>query len=91
MFNYVFLLNKQYKFDSISLNECNGKLMGGVSRLGNLVVKFWFLTPNDEDVLLFSHQTSSMKHHLIETQEHHFEIQNIVLSSQSISLHKFIN
>ena len=32
MFNYVFLLNKQYKFDSISLNECNGKLMGGGSQ-----------------------------------------------------------
>ena len=24
----------------------------------NLVVKFWFLTPNDEDVLLFSHRQS---------------------------------
>ena len=51
-----------------------------------LVVKFWFLTQNDENILLFSYQTSSMKHHLTETHEHHFEIHNIVLSSHSISL-----
>ena len=42
-----------------------------------------FLTQNDEDVLLFSNHTSSMKHHLTERHEHNFEIQNIVLSSQS--------
>ena len=41
---------------------------------------------NDEDVLLFSHQTRSMKHHLTETHEHYFEFHNIVLSSQGISL-----
>ena len=40
---------------------------------------------NDEDVLLFSHQTSWMNHHLTETHEHNCEIHNIVLSSQSIS------
>ena len=49
------------------------------------MVKFLFLTQIDEDVLLLSH-TSSMKHHLTETHEHNFEIHNIVLSSQSISL-----
>ena len=32
------------------------------------------------------HQTSSMKHHLTETHEHNFEVHNIVLPSQSISL-----
>ena len=42
-----------------------------------------FLTQNDEDVLV---QTSSMKLHVTETHEHNFEIHNIVLSSQSISL-----
>ena len=31
-----------------------------------------------KNVLLFSRQTSSMKHHLTETQEHDFEIYNIV-------------
>ena len=46
-------------------------------------VKFWFLTQNDDDVLLFSHQTSSMKHQLTETREHNFEIHNMALSSQS--------
>ena len=63
--------------------------MKGLKTLGacsNLVVKFWFLTQNDEDVLLLSHQTSSMKHHLTETHKHNFEIHNIVLSSQSVSL-----
>ena len=30
-------------------------------------------------VLLFTYQTSSMKHHLTETREHNFEIHNIVL------------
>ena len=39
---------------------------------------------NDEYVLLFSHQTSSM--HLTETHGHNSEIHNIVLSSESISL-----
>ena len=39
-----------------------------------------------EDVLLFSQQNSSVKHHLMETHEHNLEIHNIVLSSQSISL-----
>ena len=37
-----------------------------------------FLTQNDEDILFFSHQTSSMKHHLTETHRHNFEIPNIV-------------
>ena len=60
MFNNVFYLNKQYKLGCTGLDECNGKLMEG-SRL-NLVVKFRFLTKNDEDVLLFTHQISSMKH-----------------------------
>ena len=36
-----------------------------ISRPWKLVVKFWFLTQN-EDILLFSHQTSSMKQHLME-------------------------
>ena len=40
------------------------------------------LTPNDEDILLFSHKTSSMKLHHTETHEDNFEIPNIVLSSQ---------
>ena len=39
-----------------------------------------FSPQNAEDVLLFSHQISSMKHHLTETHEHNFEIHNIVLS-----------
>ena len=39
--------------------------------------------PNDEDVLLFSHHTSSMKHYFTETLQHNFEIHNIVLSSQN--------
>ena len=29
-----------------------------------VVVHFWFLTQNDEDIILFSHHTSSMKHRL---------------------------
>ena len=45
-----------------------------ISKPWKTVVNFWFLTQNDEDVLLFSHQTSSMKHHLTETHEHNFEI-----------------
>ena len=57
-----------------------------ISTSWKLVVKFWFLTQKDEDVLLFSHQTSSMNHHLTETHEQNFEIHNIVFSSQSISL-----
>ena len=57
-----------------------------VSRLWKLVVSFWFLIQNDEDVLLFSHHTSSMKHHLTETHEHNFEIHNSFLSLQNISL-----
>ena len=52
------------------------------------MVKLWVLTPNDEDVLLFTHQTSSVKHHLTETYGNNFEIHNIVLSSKSISLIK---
>ena len=48
--------------------------------------QFWFFMQNNKDVLLFSHQTSSMKHHLTETHEQNFETHNIVLSSQSISL-----
>ena len=44
-----------------------------------------FLTQTDSDVLLFSHQTSSMKHDLTVTHEHNFEIYNVMLSSQSIS------
>ena len=47
---------------------------------------FWFLTQNDKDVLLFSHQTNSINHDVTETHEHIFEIHNIVLSLQSISL-----
>ena len=50
------------------------------------MMKFWFLTQNDDYVLLFSHQTSSMKHHLSETHERNFEVHKMVLSSQSISL-----
>ena len=57
-----------------------------VSRPWKLVLKFWFLTQNDENVLLYSHQPSSMKHHLTETHEQNFEIHNIVLSSQSVYL-----
>ena len=34
----------------------------------------------NEDSFLFSHQTSSMKHHLTETHEHNFEIHNAVFS-----------
>ena len=45
-----------------------------------------FSPKSDEDVLLFSHQTSSMKHHRTETHKYNFEIHNIVLSSQSIFL-----
>ena len=52
-----------------------------VSRPWKMVVKFLFLTHNDEDILLFSHQTSSMKYHLTETHEHNFKIHNMVLSS----------
>ena len=39
------------------------------------VEKFWFLTQNDEDVLLFIviRQAQSMKHHLTETHEHNSE------------------
>ena len=36
--------------------------------------------------MFYSHQTSSTKHHLTETHEHNFEIDNIALSSQGISL-----
>ena len=53
-------------------------------------MKFLFLTQNDEDVLLFSHQTSSMKHHLTETHKHNLEIQNVMFYSQSISVNVFI-
>ena len=42
--------------------------------------------PTNEDLLFFSHQTSSIKHHVTETHEHTFEMHNIVLSSESISL-----
>ena len=59
-----------------------------VPRPWKLVEKFWFLTQNDEDILLISYETSSMKYQLTETPEHNFEIHNIVLSSQSISLKK---
>ena len=58
----------------------------GNLRLWKPGMKFWFLNQNDEDVLLFSHQTSSMKHQLTETHEHNFEIHNIVLLSQSFPL-----
>ena len=37
------------------------------------VLKFRFFTQNNKDVLLFSHQTSSMKHHLTETHKQNFE------------------
>ena len=57
----------------------------GVSRPWKPVVKFWFLTQNAEDVLLFSHQISSLKYNLTETHEQNSAIHNIVLSSQSIS------
>ena len=43
------------------------------------------------DVLLFSHHTSSMKHHLTETHGHNFESHNIVLFSQSISLSRALS
>ena len=38
-----------------------------VSRPWKLLWKFWILTKNDKDVFLFSHQKSSVKHHLTET------------------------
>ena len=60
-----------------------------VSRLWNLVVKFWFLTWNDVDVSLFRHHTSSMKHHL--THQNNFKIHNIVFSSKYFFNHKMVN
>ena len=78
--------NTQWKIGFIGLDECSGTLMGvRVLRPWKLVEKFWFFIQND--VLLFSHQTSSMKQHLTETHEH-LEIFNIVLSSQSRDLRK---
>ena len=62
------------------LDECNGKLMEGLKTLKSCCEIL--ISHPDEDVLLFSHQTSSMKHHLTETHEHNFEIYDIVLSSQ---------
>ena len=44
------------------------------------------LTQNAKDVFLFSHQTSSMKHHITETHGHDFKFHNIVLFSQRIDL-----
>ena len=55
-------------------------------------MKFWFLTQNDNNILLFSHQifklNEFMKHHLPETHKVNFETHNIVLSSQTISYYK---
>ena len=47
-------------------------------------MKFWILTQNNIDVLLFSHQTRSLKHDFTEAHKHNFEIHNIVLFSQGI-------
>ena len=73
---YSTLFKQTLKVGAIRLNECIGKR---VSRLWKLMVKFWFLTQNYENVLLFSHQTSSMKHHLREAHEHNFRIHNICI------------
>ena len=56
-----------------------------VSRLWNLVAKFWFLIQNDEDVFLFRsdkfNETSPYRKTL-----HYFEVHHIVVSSQRVSL-----
>ena len=44
---------------------------------------------NDEDVLLFSHPTISMKHHLTETHKQACKIRNIVSTLQSIFSGKY--
>ena len=54
-----------------------------VPRPWNLVVKFWFLSQTEEDILIFGQQTSWMKHHL---KEQNFEIHKIVLSSHKLSI-----
>ena len=61
---------------SIRLRECNSK-------------RQIFITLNDEDVLLFSHQTISMKHHLTETHKQACKIRNIVSILQSIFSGKY--
>ena len=66
--------------------QCNSKLMEDLKTLKSCGEILISLLNSDRAVLLFSYQTSSVKHHLTETHEHNFEIHNIVLSSQSISL-----
>ena len=61
---------------SIRLRECNSK-------------RQIFITLNDEDVLLCSHQTISMKHHFTETHKQACKIRNIVSALQSIVTGKY--
>ena len=50
-------------------------------------MNFFFLTQKDEDVLfMVIRQAQCMKPHLTETHGHNFEVHNIALSSQSVSL-----
>ena len=79
MFNYVFYLNKQYKWGSFGLDEYNGKLVEGVKTLkscGEILIshpKWWKLVIRQAQCN-------------ITLQKHNSEIHNIVLSSQSIAL-----
>ena len=55
------------KIGSIRLDECNGKRIEDHKTLKTFDEILISHLKKDEDVLLFSHETSSMKHHLTRT------------------------
>ena len=85
----------EYSIDGVNMgnHQLNSRIVD--CSLGTLVVLLFNQTSGltnvnplfcCEDIVLFSHQTSSMKHHLTETHKHKSEIHNIVLSLQSFFL-----